>query len=75
MELVVKEKQMKIAENALTQAGKEFKTGLIKAADLIGAESDYQTASLDFFQAVFNQRRNAIELLKATGSLTRTSIQ
>ncbi|MEQ7799686.1 TolC family protein [Pedobacter sp. ASV1-7] len=75
MELVVKEKQMKIAENALTQAGKEFKTGLIKAADLIGAESDYQTASLDFFQAVFNQRRNAIELLKATGSLNRTSIQ
>lgn len=75
MELVVKEKQMKIAENALTQAGKEFKTGLIKAADLIGAESDYQTASLDYYQAVFNQRRNAIELLKATGSLSRTSIQ
>lgn len=74
MELVVKDKQMKIAENALTQAGKEFKTGLIKAADLVGAESDYQNAALDYFQAVFNQRRNAIELLKATGSLTRTSI-
>lgn len=74
-ELVVKQKQEKMAENALTQAGKEFKTGLIKAADLIGAESDYQNAALEYLQAVFNQRRNAIELLKATGSLTRTTIQ
>jgi outer membrane protein TolC len=74
-ELVVKQKQSKMAENALTQAGKEFKTGLIKAADLIGAESDYQGAALDYLQAVFNQRRNAIELLKATGSLSRTTIQ
>jgi outer membrane protein TolC len=66
---------MKMAENALTQAGKEFKTGLIKAADLIGAESDYQGAALDYLQAVFNQRRNAIELLKATGNLNRSTIQ
>eukprot|EP01132_Coremiostelium_polycephalum_P019378 gene19378-23042_t len=42
-ELLVRQKQMKMAENALTQAGKEFKTGLIKAADLIGAENDYQS--------------------------------
>lgn len=74
-ELLVKQKQMKMADNALTQAGKEFKTGLIKAADLIGAETDYQNAALEYFQAVFNQRRNAIELLKATGSLSRTTIQ
>lgn len=74
-ELVVKQKQTKMAENALSQATKEFKTGLIKAADLIGAESDYQNAALDYLQAVFNQRRNAIELLKATGSLTRNTIQ
>jgi len=74
-ELIVKQKQTKMAENALNQAGKEFKTGLIKAADLIGAESDYQNAALDYLQAIFNQRRNAIELLKATGSLSRTTIQ
>ncbi|NQX41229.1 Outer membrane protein TolC [Pedobacter steynii] len=74
-ELVLKQKQRKMAENALTQAGKEFKTGLIKAADLIGAESDYQGAALDYLKAVFNQRRNAIELLKATGNLNRSTIQ
>lgn len=74
-ELAVKQKQLKMAENALSQAGKEFKTGLIKAADLIGAETDYQTAALDYLQAIFNQRRNAVELLRATGSLDRTSIQ
>ncbi len=74
-ELLVRQKQMKMAENALTQAGKEFKTGLIKAADLIGAENDYQNAALDYLQSVFNQRRNAVELLKATGSLNRSSLQ
>lgn len=74
-ELMVKDKQMKIAESALIQAGKEFKVGLIKAADLIGAENDFQSAALDYFQAVFNQRRNSIEYLKATGSLTSTTIQ
>ncbi len=74
-ELLVRQKQMKMAENALTQAGKEFKTGLIKAADLIGAENDYQSAALDYLQSVFNQRRNAVELLKATGSLNRSSLQ
>lgn len=74
-ELVVKEKQMKMADNALIQAGKEFKTGLIKASDLIGAETDYQSAALDYLQAVFNQRRNAIELLKATGNLNHSTIQ
>lgn len=74
-ELLVKQKQMGMAEDALTQAGKEFKTGLLKAADLIGAESDYQNAAFDYLQSVFNQRRNAIELLKATGSLNRSIIQ
>lgn len=74
-EIFVKEKQKRTALNALTQASKEFKTGLIKATDLVGAEADYQNAALEYLQAVFNQRRIAVEVLKATGSLHIESIE
>ncbi|GAA4441953.1 hypothetical protein GCM10023091_27920 [Ravibacter arvi] len=73
-EINVREKQKTAAQNALNQATKEFKTGLLKASDLIGAETDYQSATLDYLQAVFNQRRTVVELLKATGSLTPQSV-
>ncbi|WP_353136277.1 TolC family protein [Pseudopedobacter sp.] len=74
-EIKVKQKQMQVAKGALDVAEKEFKVGLVKASDLIGAQADYQTAALDYYQAIFNQRRNAIELLKSTGDLTTQSIQ
>lgn len=74
-ELKTKRAQLQVAENALQQANKEFKVGLIKSSDLIGAESDFQTASLSYLQAVYNQRRHALELLRATGSLSPASIQ
>jgi outer membrane protein TolC len=74
-EIFMKEKQRQTSLNALTQASKEFKTGLIKATDLVGAETDYQNAALEYLQAVFNQRRVAVELLKATGSLNIASIE
>lgn len=74
-EMTAREKQKQVAFDALTQASKEFKTGLIKTSDLVGAETDYQNAALDYLQAVFNQRRAGIELLKATGSLTTEAVQ
>ncbi len=74
-EIQVKSKQKEAAQNALNQANKEFKTGLIKASDLIGAEADYQNASLDYLQAVYNQRRTVVGLLQATGSLQVQSLR
>lgn len=74
-EMVVKEKQRQTSLNALTQATKEFKTGLIKPVDLIGAEADFQTAALEYLQAVYNQRRVVVELLRATGSLRADLIE
>ncbi len=74
-EIDAKRKEMEIAENALLQAGKEFKTGLIKTADLLDAENDYQNASLAYHQSVFNQRRCSVELLKATGDLSVSALQ
>jgi outer membrane protein TolC len=75
LEMKSRDKQKKVAFDALTQAGKEFKTGLIKTSDLVGAETDYQNAALDYLQAVFNQRRAGVELLKATGSLTTEAVK
>ncbi|REA64528.1 TolC family protein [Dyadobacter luteus] len=74
-EMSAREKQKQVAFDALTQASKEFKTGLIKTSDLVGAETDYQNAALDYLQAVFDQRRAGIELLKATGSLTTEALK
>ncbi len=59
----------KIAKNALTQAEKEFRYGLIKATQLIEAENDLEVAELDYQTAIFNQRRAAIELMKSTQNL------
>lgn len=58
-----------IAKNALTQAEKEFRYGLIKATQLIEAENDLEVAELEYQTAVFNQRRAAIELMKSTQNL------
>lgn len=74
-EMSSRDKQKRVAFDALTQATKEFKTGLIKTSDLVGAETDYQNAALDYLQAVFNQRRAGVELLKATGSLTTDAVK
>lgn len=69
------EAQLQTALNALTQATGEFRTGLIKSSQLIEAINDYQQAQLYSAQAVYDQRRAAIALLKATGDLQEGTIQ
>ncbi|MFS0489314.1 TolC family protein [Leadbetterella byssophila] len=68
-ELALKQTQMLLAKDALDVATKEFKTGLIKSSELIDAENDYLAAALDYQKSLFNQRRTAVGLLKASGSL------
>lgn len=68
-EIELKRTQMLLAQDALDMATKEFKTGLIKSSDLIDAENDYLASALDYQKSIFNQRRSAIGLLKASGSL------
>lgn len=74
-QLNVKLTAKEIAKNGMNQASNEFKNGLIKSSQLLEAESDLQNASLEYIQAVFNQRRAAVELLRATGSLTPSSFK
>lgn len=74
-QVVVKLRARDIARSAMKQASGEFREGLIKPAQLLEAESDLQNASLELAQSIFNQRRAAAELLKASGSLTPASFQ
>ena len=74
-EILLREKQKQIADNALTQATREYRTGLIKSLQLIDAEDDYQSAALQYIQAIYDQRRAVIGLLQAKGELTIESIQ
>ena len=62
--------RLTLAEKALNTAQKEARVGLIKPAERIAAETDYQQAAMDYYQTVFNQRRAAYGVLLATGKLT-----
>ena len=63
------EQRLETVKKALDIARKEYRVGLIKPAERIEAETDYQQAALDYYQTVFNQRRAAYQLLIATGRL------
>lgn len=69
-QIEMKAKAKQIARNALNQAEKEFRYGLIKSSQLIEAENDLETAELDYQTAIFNQRRAAVELMKSTQNLS-----
>lgn len=68
-QLAVGEQRLETVRKALAIAQKEFRVGLIKPAERIGAETDFQQAALAYYQGVFNQRRAAYQFLMATGRL------
>lgn len=73
-QVILKKTEQQTAQNALMQATKEYRTGLIKTLQLIDAENDYVQSALGYVQAVYDQRRAAIALLMATGNLTVQAI-
>ena len=68
-QIEVKLKQVEIAEKALVNVEKEFRYGTKIASDLIEAENDLVNSQLELLTAIFNQRRNAVELMKSTQDL------
>ncbi|HEX2846352.1 MAG TPA: TolC family protein [Chitinophagaceae bacterium] len=73
-QILLKKKQKELAQNALTQAEKEFRYGLAKSTQLIDAENDLVAAELEYQNAIFNQRRAAIELMRSTQELDLTRL-
>jgi len=70
-----KEKQRQAARMALDLARKSYNQGMINITERLAAETDMQTAELEFLQAVFAQRQAAIECYKATGDLVLSNIR
>ncbi|WP_212003068.1 TolC family protein [Chitinophaga sp. HK235] len=68
-QIALKRKQKEMAGDALVQAEKEFRYGMSKSTQLIEAENDLEAAELDYQNAIFNQRRAAIELMRSTQEL------
>ncbi|MBO9592274.1 MAG: TolC family protein [Niabella sp.] len=73
-QIALKRKQKELAQNALVQAEKEFRYGMAKSMQLVEAESDLEAAELEYQNALFNQRRAAIELMRSTQELDITKL-
>lgn len=68
-QIKLKEKSRQIAEKGLEQVEKEFRYGTKTSSALIDAENDLENAEFELHTAIFNQRRAAVELMKATQNL------
>ncbi|WP_292009340.1 TolC family protein [Chryseobacterium sp.] len=73
-QIALKSKEKELARNALIQAEKEFRYGVSKSSQLIEAENDLEAAELEYQNAIFNQRRAGIELMRSTQELDVTKI-
>ena len=73
-QIALKAKAKEIARQALENVEKEFRYGTKKSSDLIEAENDLQNAELEYETAIFNQRRSAVELMKATEQLDASKL-
>lgn len=70
-----KEKQLVAAKRALELATQSYNEGVINITERLAAETDMQSAELDYLQSVFAQRQATLDCIKATGDLTVTNIQ
>lgn len=73
-QITLKNKEKELAKNALIQAEKEFRYGISKSSQLIEAESDLEAVELEYQNAIFNQRRAGIELMRSTQELDITKL-
>lgn len=73
-QITLKAKEKELAKNALVQAEKEFRYGMSKSSQLIDAENDLEAAELEYQNAIFNQRRAGIELMRSTQELDITKL-
>lgn len=74
-QVAFKEKQRQAARMALDLAQKSYNQGMINITERLAAETEMQTAELEYLQAVFAQRQAAVECYKATGDLVLSNIR
>ncbi len=74
-QILLKEKEKEVAFNTLDLAIKSYKEGLIDISERLLAETDYQTTVLEYYKMIALQRKAALELLIATGSLNVNNLK
>lgn len=68
-QLQIKEKQLDYGKSNLEMAIKGYREGLATITERIQEETEYQKMQLEYIQALYNQRQNAVEYMKAMGNL------
>jgi outer membrane protein TolC len=74
-QILLKEKEKEVASNTLNLAIKSYQEGLIDISERLLAETDHQTAVLEYYKMIALQRKAALELLIATGSLNLNNLK
>jgi outer membrane protein TolC len=64
----------KYAQQAMDIGRKEYQNGLNTITELMASETEFQKISLEYQQAVYNQRLSTLQLLEATGNLNLEQI-
>src|SRR5690606_21222086 len=70
--LKVGDQQVKVAENNLQMASKQYEAGLIDVTELLATENEWYKVNLNFYSHVLQQRAVALELLHTSGKLLQT---
>lgn len=70
--LKVGNQQIKVAENNLQIASKQYEAGLIDVTELLTTENEWYKVNLNFYSQVLQQRAVALELLHTSGKLLQT---
>lgn len=73
--MAVHEQQIKIANNNLSLASKQFEAGLIDVTERLSAENELYKQSLSFYNQLLLQRTAVLELLKSQGSLYQSLVK
>lgn len=67
--VLVATQSLKISQNNLELAKKQYRAGLIDLTERLESENDYYKVNLNFYTQIVNQRAATIELLLTTGEL------
>jgi len=70
--LNVGQQQLKVAENSLVMASKQYQAGLIAVTDFLASENDWYRVNLGYYSTIIEQRAAALELLHSAGKLLQT---
>lgn len=73
--LRVGEQQVKVAENNLKMASRQYEAELIDVTELLATENDWYKVNLAYYSSVLQQRLSAVELLHSSGKLLDTILE